>query len=130
MKWITQKYSIFSYIQLNSEPAEDSEKIEAHLSALQCECKKSSPSSAIIAEKLAHSFAYREKIVHEKLLSDILDIFPCFRMEKEVSYLPNTILNSVSTVGNNFLYYTVYMLAIIFTNCQPTNYLYKLMICS
>ena len=30
MKSITQKYPIFSYIQLNSEPAEDSESIEAH----------------------------------------------------------------------------------------------------
>ena len=87
MKWITQKYPIFSYIQLNSEPAEDSESREAHLSALQRECQKSSPNSAIISEKLARSFAYREKIVHEKLLSDVLDIFPCFRMEKKVSLL-------------------------------------------
>ena len=83
---IMQKCPLFSYLQFNSEPAEDNETIEAHLCVLQLECQKSSPNSTIISEKLPRTFAYREKIVHDKLLCDVLNIFPCFLIEKEVRY--------------------------------------------
>jgi hypothetical protein len=67
------------------ESPEDEISVEAHLQALQHECEKATPSSVIIAEKMARTLSHRLKMVSEKSLVDVLASYPSLRIEKEVS---------------------------------------------
>jgi hypothetical protein len=52
--------------------------------ALQREGRKSSLNSAVIAEKISHAAALCLKMVQEKSIADVLEAYPCLRVEKEV----------------------------------------------
>jgi hypothetical protein len=70
---------------VNDIPPEDDQSITAHLLALQRECKKSSPDSSIIAEKMTRTVTHRLAMIQDKSMSDVLEAYPCLRVEKEVS---------------------------------------------
>jgi len=69
--------------EINDTP-EDDISIAAHLLALQRECKKASPDSTIIAEKMTRTVSHRLKLIQEKSICDVLEAYPCLRVEKEV----------------------------------------------
>jgi len=70
-----------------AEPPEDELSMAAHLAALQRECKKSAPSSAIIAEKMARTLAHRSQLIQDKRLEEVLEVYPCLRTEREVLFI-------------------------------------------
>jgi len=67
-----------------AEPPEDELSMVAHLAALQRECQKSAPSSTVIAEKMARTVAHRSQLIQDKRLPEVLEAYPCLRIEREV----------------------------------------------
>jgi hypothetical protein len=69
------------------DPTEDEISIASHLLALQKECAKTTPSSTIIAEKMARTLSHRRQMVREKTIGEVLEAYPALRVEKEVYHV-------------------------------------------
>lgn len=101
------------------EPPEDDVSMAAHLVALQRECKKSSPSSIVIEEKMTRTLSHRSKMVQEKRVSEVLDTYPCLRIEKEVKFSLIKLQKSLLMVlGDNWKldYLTITVTKLIFNS--------------
>ena len=68
-----------------SPPEDEQSSINMHLGSLQTECDQAFVNSAVIAEKLERTISHRFALVRDKSVSEVLDVYPCLRIEKEVN---------------------------------------------